>query len=403
MSDPVVVVGAGIGGLASALALARQGVAVRLLEQAPVLTAVGAGLQLGPNAVRVLSDWGLLDALKARAAFPERLLVRDALSHRVLGQLPLGASALARYGQPYACMHRADLQDLLLQAVHAEPLVTLQLGTPLRGFEPRPDGVWLHTDAQAWRTPALLGCDGLWSQVRQGLLGAEPPRASGHLAYRGLLAASDLPANAERQAVSVWLGPRLHVVCYPVRGGQQFNLVAVVHGQAPNGDPSGWSLAAQQADLLHAMGPVAQPLSDLLQGVQSWRLWALHDRPPMTHPSQHAQGRVALLGDAAHPLRPYLAQGAAMALEDAWTLGRVLSVAQGPAGSVAATGPDWPSALARFAELRWRRNAKVQARSQRNGTVFHANGPLRWGRDTAIALLGRRLLDQPWLYGGPPQ
>jgi salicylate hydroxylase len=403
MKHNVLIAGGGIGGLAAALALGREGHPVDLLEQTPEFGEVGAGLQLGPNAVRVLDAWGLTEALHACAAFPEVLAVRDAHSAKALGRLRLGAMARAHYGQPYATLHRADLHALLLHAVKEQPAVRLHLNTRLASYEADAQGVVVTAeDGQCFEGQALIGADGLWSRVRAQMLGVQAARVSGHLAYRGTVASDRLPDAVRNDTVTAWLGPRLHVVHYPVRCGEVFNVVAVVegvlgqgHGGPPGSDPQSWSHEARQADLMRALGPVCGELKTMLEAVDGWRLWALNDRPPMSGENQHAQGRVALLGDAAHPLRPYLAQGAAMAIEDAWTLGRLL---QPLAGLV----PDWPRVLADFAQTRWQRNARVQIRSQRNGTIFHASGALRWGRNTAMALLGESLLDNPWLYSGPP-
>ena len=217
-----------------------------------------------------------------------------------------------------------------------------------------------------------------------------------------MVRAGDLPVALRANLVTAWLGPWMHVVHYPVRGGEWINVVAVVHGVLgqghggePGSDPQSWSHEARAADLKRALGPVCTELLSMVDAVPAWSLWALNDRPAMTGAHEHAQGRVALVGDAAHPLRPYLAQGAAMAIEDAWTLGRLVRPGQ--------TKADWPQLLARYAETRWQRNARVQQHSQRNGRIFHATGVVRWGRDTAMHWLGERLLDNPWLYGGPPE
>lgn len=404
MKQQVVIAGGGIGGLACALALSRAGVSVHLLEQAGAFSEVGAGLQLGPNAVRVLHEWDLLDELNACAAFPDALQVRDAHSARTLGRLRLGPLARARYGEPYATVHRADLHELLLNAVQRESGARLRLDTRLVAYELAGDRVRVTCeDDTVIEGDALIGCDGLWSRVRAQMLGAQPTRVSGHLAYRGMVRATDLPERLRQNLVTAWLGPRLHVVHYPVRCGNWFNVVAVVegmlglgHGGPPGCDPQSWSHEAQTADLKWALGPACGELMRMIDAVSAWKLWALNDRAPMAGPNEHAQGRVALLGDAAHPLRPYLAQGAAMAIEDAWTLGRLLR--SQPEG----TTPDWPVLLQRFAQTRWQRNARVQSRSQRNGIIFHADGLLRWGRNTAMGLLGENLLDNPWLYRGPP-
>ena len=403
MNQQVIVAGGGIGGLACALALARQGVPTVLLEQAAAFGEVGAGLQLGPNATRVLADWGLSDALQACAAFPEALRVRDAHRGTDLGQLRLGAMAIARHGQPYATLHRADLHALLLAAVQEHGLTELRLNARLASFTPSPSGVTITLeDGNTLTGDALLGCDGLWSRVRSQLLGAQAVRSSGHLAYRGMVRAADLPAERRANVVTAWLGPRMHVVHYPVRGGEWMNVVAVVHGVLgqghggqPGADPQSWTHEARAADLQRALGPACADLLSMIDAVPAWSLWALNDRPAMAGAHEHAQGRVALVGDAAHPLRPYLAQGAAMAIEDAWTIGRLLQPA--PASI------DWPSVLTRFAETRWQRNARVQQHSQRNGRIFHATGLVRFGRDTAMRWLGESLLDNPWLYDGPPE
>ncbi|MGS5088406.1 FAD-dependent monooxygenase [Hydrogenophaga sp. A37] len=403
MTNTVVVAGGGIGGLACALALSRAGVQVDLLEQASAFGEVGAGIQLGPNAVRVLNDWGLINALHDFAAFPEALDVRDAHSATHLGHLRLGALARARYGQPYAAIHRADLHGLLLDALQHESGVRLHLGTRLSSYEECATGLKVTCENEAvFEADALIGADGLWSRVRLEMQGVQPARVSGHLAYRGMVDAQDLPSALSEPVVTAWLGPRLHVVHYPVRRGELFNVVAVVegvlgrnHGGPPGSDPQSWSHEARHADLLRALGPVCPDLAAMLERVPEWKLWALNDRPPLSAAAEHARGRVALLGDAAHPLRPYLAQGAAMALEDAWTLGRLA----GAAGDA----PDWSALFARYADTRWQRNARVQRRSQRNGTIFHASGPLRWARNASMALLGESLIDNPWLYNGPPE
>lgn len=384
----MVIVGGGIGGLATALAAARAGLPVRLLEQAPAFGEVGAGIQLGPNVVRVLQGWGLGDALRRVAAFPAQLEVRNALSAETLGVLPLGDHAVARYGAAYVTLARADLHTLLLQAVQTHA-VDLQLATVLTQVQQYADAVHLQTAAgQTLHTPLLVGADGLWSQVRQHLLPNSPPRATGHLAFRALVRQDALPAMLRSQVVTAWLGPKFHAVQYPVRGGEWLNVVAIVQGHAA-GDPTSWDHSANAAELRARLANAQAPLLDLIHAINDWRLWPLYDRRPMASAAEHAQGRIALLGDAAHPMRPYLAQGAGMAIEDAQQL--VASLQAQPA--------DVPAALAHYAQARWQRNARVQARALRNGQIFHLRGPLRVGRDASLRLLGARLLDLPWLYG----
>lgn len=390
MSPQLLIAGGGMGGLAAALACGRAGWPVSIYEQAARFTEVGAGIQLGPNATRVLEGWGLARALSAVAAFPQELRVRSARDGRQLATLRLGAAIAHRYGGPYATVHRADLQAVLLAAVRAtgvEPTLAAKVTQVL----PSAHGVAVRIDGQGEVDgAALVGADGLWSSVRQQVWQDGPPRATGHLAYRGVIEQRELPAALRSRDVNVWLGPRMHLVEYPVRGGSELNVVVIVHGQSP-GPAEDWDQEALAVELQRAMGNLCTPLRDLVRAMPSWRLWALNDRSPMRGPDEMARGRVALLGDAAHPMRPYFAQGAGMAIEDAAELARLL--AKG------GHSVDVPVALQNYALNRWRRGARVQALSRRNGRIFHATGLVRWGRDLALRLKGERLLDQPWLYG----
>ena len=398
MTLQVVVAGGGIGGLAAVLAASRANCDVRLLERTPLFSEAGAGIQLGPNVVKVLHGWGLSDALNAVAAFPARLQVRSALSGQTLGELPLGEAMLQRYGAPYVTVHRADLHGLLLHAVR-QTGATLQLDCSLQSFKQTANAVTVQTaSGPDIECNALIGADGLWSAVRQQLLGDWPPRRTGHLAYRALIPQAGLPERLRCQNVTAWLGPRMHIVHYPVRGGDWLNVVAIVHGQAADdeGRQNEWDHSANRADLLAGLTGACTALQDFMQAIDAWRLWVLYDRPPIRSAKEHALGHVALLGDAAHPMRPYLAQGAGMAIEDAAELGCALAPALDPAFDVA-------TMLQRYASNRWQRNARVQARSLRNGRIFHAEGPLRWARDTSMKLLGEKLLDLPWLYGATPR
>ena len=381
----ILVAGGGIGGLAAALALSLEGAQLELIEQAPALAEVGAGIQIGPNVTRILREWGLHAGLQRVACFPEALLARDARTGRVLGELPLGERSERLYAAPYACIHRADLQALLLQAVQQRG-VPLRLGERLAEVEQGPGRMRVRTEQGLERTPALLvGADGLWSRSRQALGLTDTPRFSGHLAYRGLLPLSSPPLQPQ---VTVWMGPRLHIVHYPVQAGRSLNVVVIVQGARP-AHPQDWDQAAQAAQLFAALGPLCRSLRQTLEAVPDWRLWALNERPTLSSAAQMGRGAVALLGDAAHPMRPYLAQGAGMAIEDA----QVLAQSWRTEGSVA-------ERVQRYAELRWRRNAQVQQRAIRNGRIFHAQGPIRWGRNLAMGVLGARVMDVPWLYQG---
>ena len=392
MKKQVLIAGGGIAGLAAGIGAARAGWEVRLFERAAVFSEVGAGVQLGPNVVRRLQSWGLQGALQAVAAFPPRLVVRCALSGAQLGTLALGATAVQRYGAAYASIHRADLHSLLLQALQQQPDVHLSLEQTIEGYSASDEAVTVRTHCKkVIEGDALLGADGVRSRVRAQLLGDGPPRVTGHLAYRVVVPQAALPQALRNSEVTTWLGPRLHVVQYPVRRGELQNLVVIIEGPAPD-DLDTWDHSANAADLESALAGTCTALQDVVRGVPAagggWRLWPLADRPPLRAPAQMAQGLVALCGDAAHPMRPYLAQGAGMAIEDAAELESALSMHD----------LEVPLRLRRYALNRWQRAARVQARSLRNGRIFHATGLMRWGRDLSMRLLGERLLDQPWLY-----
>lgn len=389
-----VIAGGGIGGLAAALSLSRAGWHVRLLERAEAFSELGAGIQMGPNVVRVLQSWGLGAALERVAAFPARLAVRSAHTGGELACMPLGEAMLRRYGAAYATIHRADLHALLLDAARVSG-ADLHLDRSLTSFTQNAQAVTIDAaGCVGIEADALIGADGIRSAVRSQLLGDRPARFTGHLAYRALVRQADLPGKLRTQDITAWLGRRMHVVQYPVRRGEWLNIVALIEGPLPEGADL-WDHAATAAGLHGVLAGTCAALRELVQAPANWRLWPLNGRAPMRGPGEHAVGRVALLGDAAHPMLPYLAQGAGMAIEDAAELGRLLAQATGPASQAT----DVPILLQRYALNRWQRNARVQARALRNGTVFHADGPLRWARDASMRLLGERLLDMPWLYG----
>jgi len=385
MSEKVLIAGGGIAGLASGLALAQAHAEVHILERAPALTEVGAGVQLGPNVTRILKAWDLLPAIDKVASYPANLQARSAKSGEVLATLPL-ADMTMRYGSPYITIRRADLQNALLEKVQALG-VDVQCNSPVHQL-PKD----LHKTNEA-----LVIADGVWSNLRQQLLGDGPPRMTGHLAYRALVRQSDLPEYLRIQDVSVWMGPKVHVVQYPVRGGEWLNVVCLTEGQMQGitlQELQDWNLSKTPQnthnDLQSALKGSCAHLQDLVEACSNWRLWPLCDRPPMQSADQHAQGRIALVGDAAHPMRPYLAQGAGMAIEDAAELAHQWNTL---------INQDVSQRFAAFAQARWQRNARVQARAIRNGEIFHATVPLQWARDLGLRALGERLMDVPWLYG----
>jgi salicylate hydroxylase len=394
----ILLVGGGLGGLSTALALAHAGVASQLFEQSTAFAEVGAGIGLGPNAVRRLQAWGVWAGLKEKGFVPSQLEVMDAHNGEQLGCLPMASSFEQRYGAPYLTVHRADLHQRLLEAVQAQGHTSLYLGQRLVNGQSLASSVttqWQQADGQCsdHEAQALLGADGIRSQVRELAWPSSKLQASGHWAYRTVLPRHALPAVWRGDAMGLWLGPRLHVVHYPVRGGDWLNLVVLVES-SDMAQTAGWDnqrTSEQTADDLNlALKGCCSRLQDLVRISEAWRAWALFDRPPLQSATDMARGRVALIGDAAHPMLPYLAQGAGMAIEDADTLAQCWSQA----------GLSVEQRLQAYAQARWQRVAKVQTRARRNAKVFHARGGLAWARNTAMRWGGAAVMDMPWLYAG---
>jgi salicylate hydroxylase len=392
MTTQILIAGAGIGGLGAALALAQSGLKVTVLEQSDAFGEVGAGVQISPNAYKVLCDWGLTEVLKQAANFPERLQVRSAASNKLLGQLTMGEAAQTRCGFPFATLHRADLHTLQLNAVRQLPNVELHLNAKIVQISEANQQVTVVTDAgYTFTADALIGADGLRSRVRQHVLGDAEPRSTGHTAWRALLPMANVPLELQLDQVTAWLAPDSHTITYPVQQGKSLNIVYCAENKGGIGQFDGIN-SLQPAYLL------PEQLSKVLQnGFQTatkqnvWTRWDLFDRAPMASSAEMfnpAHPRIALLGDAAHPMLPYLAQGAGMALEDAQAL--AMSTQQNPS--------DLSQALQLYAQTRWQRNAKVQARARRNGQIFHAKPPLSWARDASMSVLGEKIMDVPWLY-----
>lgn len=383
----IVVAGAGIGGLTCALALARRGFSITLVERAEALSEAGAGIQLSPNAARVLIALGLDDEIDKAAVRPERLTVRSGPSGRLLVAMPLGQAMEARFGAPYWVIHRADLQQALSDAVRAERRVTLELGRQVTGFRTDAGIVRVASDGGEIVARALIGADGMRSAVRAAL-GGPAPAFSGYVAWRGTLAAADAPAGIDRAATGLWLGPDAHLVHYPLRGGRLVNVVAIV--SAPE-IAAGWGEAAPAAELAPRYARWAAPARALIDAVPDWLRWPLATAAPL---ARWNDGPVALLGDAAHPSLPFLAQGGAMAIEDAAVL----------ADCLAATPHDASGALARYAARRRPRTTRLQRAAAANGRIFHLAGAARLARDVALSLMPSGLFArrQAWIYGWRP-
>ena len=392
----MIIVGGGIGGLAAALACGQAGARPQVLERAATFSEVGAGIQMGPNVTRTLHAWGLAEDLKEIGFVPRKLDAKDTQTGQIIGTLRLGQRSLDSYGAPYFTVHRADLHRVFLKKIMSSGQAELRLDSEVQGLQQSADGIQISgtnlpaTLTELFKSAAMVGADGLWSKTRQFVVPPTAPRVTGLLAYRALVPMQSIPEKLRLQDVNVWVGPRVHAVLYPVKCGEYLNLVVVVQGPPP-ASLDDWDHAGNKQDLEAAMGPIHADLRNMLAAVPSWRLWPLCDRPPIKGPHEMAKGRIALLGDAAHPMRPFLAQGAGMAIEDAAELAR----------SWARADLQVEDRLQMYAQARWARNAQVQQRSIRNGQIFHLQGPLRWGRNAAMKLMGEPLMDVPWLYAGP--
>ncbi len=385
---PVLVVGGGIGGMAVALALARAEVPSFVLEQASQFGEIGAGIQLGPNVFRMFARLGVREHIDKDAVQVEKLIMKDSLSAETITEVPLIGAFAERFGNPYAVSHRADVHGALLQACEESPLVTLAHSQRVESFEDVGDGVIAETEAgQTFRGSAMIGADGLWSHVRSHLFGDGAPRVSGHVAYRAVLPFKEFPKNLRWNAATLWAGPRNHLVHYPLRRRELFNIVAVFHDDAY---VEGWNEPGDRDALMRRFDGVGPLPMSILERVESWRMWVLCDREPT---DVWSKGRVTLLGDAAHPMLQYFAQGACMAVEDAVCL----------ADMVVASCGDYTSAFRAYEKERYLRTGRVQLMARFLGDIYHAEGVARELRNQALS---QRTPQQShdslaWLYGGP--
>ncbi len=384
---PVLIIGGGVGGLTLALSLARGGVASHVFEQAEVFTDIGAGLQLSPNAFRRLQALGLDGALRAKGALPSCISITDALTGRAINQIPLGGFAGARYGALYMVMARRDLQSILLEAVKSEPLVTISTNKRLTHI--RQDGrsmTAIMEDESRHDGALLVGADGVWSRVRHLINREAVPLETGFLAWRAMINKAEAPGRFCSGDTRVWLGPDAHLVCYTVSGGEVVNLVAVTKGSALQ---RSWGEDLPSEQLFEELRGWERPLRQAVMSVGGWQAWPLMLLKPF---KPWHKGRAVLIGDAAHAVVPFLAQGAAMAIEDAVLLAEMISQRGVADGSL----------FADFESQRFRRCRRVLSKSMFNAQFYHAKGALRPLRNVILGTLPPRVMlrQYDWLYEG---
>ncbi len=383
--QPVLVAGGGIGGIATALALVRQGFAVKVLEQSQKLGEIGAGIQLGPNGFAAFDALGIGEIARAKAVYTEEMVMHDALDESLVGRIPTGEAFQKRFGNPYAVIHRADVHGALLQGASATGRVQVCTSTRVQRVAQTLTGVTVFDAAGGQHHGvALIAADGVKSSVRQQFVGDEA-RVSGHVVYRAVVEKKDFPQDLAWNAAAIWVGPNCHLVHYPLRGGEQYNVVVTFHSR----EQEEWSVREGSREevlsYFEGIGPRARQLIEL---PRDWKRWATADREPI---AQWNYGRVTLLGDAAHATLQYLAQGACMAVEDAVTLGEALRV----------SGNDFGSAFELYQRSRVARTARVVLSAREMGRIFHAKGVERLVRNSLWK--GRtpeRFYDAlEWLYG----
>lgn len=386
---PVLIAGGGIGGLAAAIALAQCGIAAHILERRSMFSEDGAGIQLSPNAVRVLERLGVAENLAPHVGIPKAIVVRDGTSGRVLQTLPLGDWIRQRHGQPYWLAHRRDLQAALLGLAQAQPLIQFSMDFDAAALDDSDAACVRATDAsgQTVEGSALIGADGVFSRVRHQLGGTGDPTFSGMTAARTVVPAEAWHSPPATSSVGVWLAPGTHVVHYPVRSGREIAVVVITPATT---DARGWTLPVSAAEVLASISGFAAELLDALQQTSDWRRWSLFE---LADVPRWTRGRVTLLGDAAHPTLPFFAQGGALALEDAVVLADKIADAS-----------DMAAALGAYDTARQTRAAAVVATARRNGRIFHLSGLAARARNLALGALPpeRMMARYDWVYGWRP-
>ena len=387
-NKPIIIAGGGIGGLAAALGLAQKGFASIVLEKSPELSEIGAGIQLGPNAFHSFDYLGVGDAARRNAVYVDKLRLMDAMSGDEIMHIPLDEPFRKRFGNPYAVVHRGDLYGVLLQGCQDSDLIQLRVNADVTGYDQDESGVSARlANGERVTGTALIGADGLWSNVRKGVVGDDQPRISGHTTYRSVIPTEQMPEDLRWNAATLWAGPRCHIVHYPLSDGTGFNLVATYHNHAPEpvaGKP------VSHDEVLQGFQHISEKILKVIRHGSDWKLWVLCDRDPVEN---WVDGRVTLLGDAAHPMLQYYAQGACMAMEDAVCLSHMMD----------RHGGDIDRAFAAYNQQRMIRTARVQLGARAIGDhIYHPDGAHAQVRNH---IMGNMTVEDyydrlEWLYGG---
>ncbi|GAA4256898.1 3-hydroxybenzoate 6-monooxygenase [Azospirillum formosense] len=384
---PILIAGGGIGGLAAALGLARKGFRSIVLEQAPALGEIGAGIQIGPNAFHAFDYLGVGDAARAKAVYIDHLVLMDAVRDERIAAIPLDEPFRRRFKNPYAVVHRADLHMVLLDACRTSDLIELRTSSSVERYEQDGASVTVTLgDGGRLTGSALVGADGLRSKVRAQVVGDAQPRVSGHTTFRSVIPTEQMPEDLRWNAATLWAGPKCHIVHYPLKGGKVFNLVVTCHNDAAEAVAG---VPVTKEVVYEGFSHIADRPKQIIERGENWKLWVLCDRDPTP---DWVDGRVVLLGDAAHPMLQYLAQGACMALEDAVNLSHHMAEAEG----------NLDAAFAAYNRDRFARTGRVQLNSRLMGEyVYHPAGGQAALRN---AVLGNSSREQhydrvAWLYG----
>lgn len=362
MAKSVLIAGGGIGGLAAALALGQDGYSVEVLEQSESFGEIGAGIQLGPNVFKMFEYLGLTEEINRVAYFPSHLGMRDVRSGEWVIRVPLGDAVRGVYGYPYGVIYRADLHQVLLDACRRVSSIRLSTNAKLASFDQRNGRVSAQlVNGDLHEADAMIGADGMWSAVREAIVGDGKPRVSGHIAYRAVLKREDVPLHLWSDEVTLWGGEKTHLVTYPLRRGELFNLVVVFHSDKYE---EGWNTFGDIDELHERFANAAPTVQELIKKINAWKMWVLCDREPI---KGWSKGNVTLIGDAAHPMLQYLAQGAGQAIEDACVLREALRATHGR----------FAEAFEKYEAARYLRTARVQLTARFYGDIYHASGVVR--------------------------